>query len=526
VSATRDATSKPSTDELASLSREGLVALVLEQFEHIEELRGKIAALTHELQGLRRWRFGKRSEKLTAQTANAAQDQTPAGGAAPAPDPSPRKAPRRARPHGRNRLPEHLPRKPIRHEVPEADRICAGCHQPMTQIGEDVSEQLHVVPATACVLQHIRPKFACPRCRDHVVSAPLPPQAVDKCLASPALLAHVVTSKYADHLPLNRLVGILNRQGLNLTRSSLCGWVGATADALGPLYELLKKDVLASAYLQADDTTVPFLVPRLVHTKTGHLWVYRGDREHPHVVFEFSPDWKNGWPLRFLATYQGYLQADAYKGWDAVYARNPLVIEVGCMAHARRLWFEAKDTDPNRALRALSFIRQIYDLEDEAREMPPEGRKHLRQLKAAPVLATFRAWLDHLAGSLLPKSPLSQAWTYTHNQWSALVRYLEHGELEIDNNAAERALRPIALGRANWTFAGNEEGGRRAAILYSFVASSKRNGIDPLRYFTDVLERLPTHPKDDLVSLLPRWWKARPAEAANELAAAARGPSP
>ena len=493
------------------------MALVREQFAHVEELNRKIAALTHELIRLRRWKFGKRSEKVTRGT-DGAVGTAPAGAEAPPPPlPKPR---RKARPHGRQRLPEHLPRHRILHEIPEAERTCRGCQQPMTLIGEEISEQLDIVPATLRVLQHVRPKLACRHCQDRVVVAPLLPQAVEKCLASPGLLAHVVTSKYADHLPLNRLAGILGRQGVALTRSTLCGWVAATAEALTPLHELMKQDVLASFYLRADDTRVPYLDPPRDRTSTGHLWAYLGDRAHPHVVYDFSSDWSNTWPLRFLEPFIGYLQADAYKGWDAVHARNPRVVEVGCMAHARRYWFEAKDTAPVCAMKAIAFIRRLYDVENEARDMPPEGRKHLRQMKAAPVLPEFRTWLDEQVGSFLPKSPIGQAWTYTNNQWSALVRYLEHGELEIDNNGAERALRPVAIGRVNWMFAGSKEGGRRAAILYSFVQSCKRNGLDPLRYFTDVLTRLPTHPRRDLASLLPRSWAARRAALAEDPALA------
>lgn len=507
-------------DDLESFSRETLIALVREQFTHVGELNRKIAALTHELARMRRWRFGKRSEKVTKGT-DGAEGPVPAGAGTPDPPiPKPR---RKARPHGRQRLPEHLPRMRVLHEIPDAERTCPGCQQAMTLIGEEISEQLDIVPATLRVLQHVRPKLACRHCQDRVVVAPLPPQAVEKCLASPGLLAHVVTSKYADHLPLNRLAGILARQGVALTRSTLCGWVGATVAAIDPLYELMKQDVLASSYLRADDTPVRYLDPPRDRTSTGHLWAYLGDRAHPHVVYDFSSDWSNTWPLRFLEPFTGYLQGDAYKGWDAVHARNPRVVEVGCMAHARRYWFDAKDTDPVRAMKAISFIRQLYDVEDEARDMPPEGRKHLRQMKAAPVLAEFRTWLDNQAGSFLPKSPIGQAWTYTNNQWSALARYLEHGELEIDNNGAERALRPVALGRVNWMFAGNQEGGRRAAILYSFVQSCKRNGIDPLRYFTDVLVRLPTRPQRDLASLLPRSWAVRSAATAEGLALAGGG---
>jgi transposase len=518
VSQVHDPTARVPPDDLESLSRETLIALVREQFAHVEDLHRKIAALTHELARLRRWRFGKRSEKVTSGT-DGAEGSVPAGAEAPAP-PKPR---RKARPHGRQRLPEHLPRHRVLHEIPEAERTCPGCQQPMTVIGEEIAEQLDIVPATLRVLQHVRPKLACRHCQDRVVVAPPPPQAVEKCLASPGLLAHVVTSKYADHLPLNRLAGILSRQGVALTRSTLGGWIGAAAGALAPLHELMKQDVLASSYLRADDTPVRYLDPPRDRTSTGHLWTYLGDRAHPHVVYDFSSDWSSTWPLRFLQPFTGYLQADAYKGWDAVHARNPLVVEVGCMAHARRYWFEAKDTDPVRAMKAIAFVRQLYDIEDETRGMPPEGRKHLREVKAAPVLAELRSWLDAQAGSFLPKSPIGQAFTYTNNQWSALVRYLEHGVLEIDNNGAERALRPVAVGRLNWMFAGNEEGGRKAAVLYSFVQSCKRNGIDPLRYFTDVLVRLPTHPRRDLARLLPSAWAARSAAAAERLALAAGG---
>jgi transposase len=515
VSTSEHATVPAVPDDLESLPRERLIALVKEQFTHVEELRRKIEALTHELARLRRWRFGKRSEKVTGQAVAAAGDAPAGGEAATAPPPK-----RKARPHGRQRIPSHLPRCRIVLEVPQEKRACPGCQRPMRTIGEEVTEQLDFVPATLRVLQHVRPKLACRHCQDRVVVAPRPLQVVEKCLASPSLLAHVVTSKYADHLPLNRLAGMLARQGVELPRSTLCDWVGAVADALGPLHDLATADVLASSYLRADDTGLPFLDAPRDRTSRGHLWTYVGDERHPHVVYDFSRDWSNTAPLRFLATYAGYLQADAYKGWDAVYARSSRVIEAGCMAHARRFWFEAKDTDPVHALQAIAFIRQLHDVEEQARGMPPEGRAHLRQEKSAPVLATFRTWMDGLDGALLPKSPIGQAWTYTNNQWRALVRYLENGEIDIDNSGAERALRPVAVGRLNWMFAGNEEGGRRAAILYSFVHSCKRNGIDPLRYLTDVLERLPSTLMPDLATLLPRSWAARHAKASEHRALA------
>ena len=519
--AKRDKTPPPSPQPLSvdddvwldQQPRESLLALVRELRELTREQDGRIASLEHELAQHKRWRFGRRSEKLKGKPS--AQGTVPAGAAAGQAPPK-----RKARPHGRGKLPEHLPVDRAEHELPEADRICPGCQRPRTRIGEEVGSRLDFVPGYFRRRDDVRGTFACRFCQDEVKTAPLPPQAIPRCLATPSLLAYVVTSKYADHLPLNRLARIFKRQGVTLTRSTLCGWVGAVAQALAPLYELLRRDVLLSRVLGADDTTLPYLDPPRDRTRTGHLWCYFGDAHHPHVFFEFSPNWQNRWPLATLEGWQGHLQADAYKGWDAVFKRDPKVLEVGCNAHSRRKYFEARQTSSALATVALGYFRELYDVEREAKGMSPEGRRFLRQLKAEPVMRRFRVWLDEVRPKVLPKSPIGKALTYANNQWDALSRYLVDGELSIDNNATERELRMVAVGRANWMFAGDENGGHRAAIIYSFVASCQRNGIDPLAYFTDVLSRLGEHPRDDLAALLPRNWKPKAVTPANKIVTA------
>jgi len=310
-----------------------LLVLVKELRALTHEQDRRIASLQHELEQHRRWRFGRRSEKLSGKPP--AEGTTPPGspdGQAPS-DPASVAPKRKARPHGRGKLPENLPVHRVEHPPAEAHRICPRCQKPRTRIGEDGGSQLDYVPGYFRRLEHVQGKFACQFCQDEVVTAPQPPQAVPRCLASPGLLAYVVTCKFADHLPLNRLSGIFKRQGIEITRSTLCGWVGAVALALDPLYGLLRRDVLDSLILGADDTTLPFIDPPRDRTRCGHLWCYFGDKHHPHVFFEFSPDWTNSWPLQTLKGWQGHLQADAYKGWDAVFKRDPKVIEVGCWAH-------------------------------------------------------------------------------------------------------------------------------------------------------------------------------------------------
>jgi transposase len=326
----------------------------------------------------------------------------------------------------------------------------------------------------------------------------------------PGLLAQVVTAKYADHLPLNRQSEIFARHGVALARQTLCDWVAAAADVLTPLYEDLKTTVLTSTVLHTDDTVVPVLDRDRTETREGRLWVYVGDGRPADLVYDYTADRTRAGPIAFLGDFRGYLQADAYAGYDAVYATGR-VVEVACWAHARRYFFDAKASDPARALPALGFIQQLYAVEREVKGVEAGIRRARRAEQAAPVLTRFRQWLDAQADIVLPKSPIGEAVGYARAQWTALTRYTEDGALAIDNNVSERALRTIVTGRNNWTFCGSDAGGHRAAILYSLVATCKAHGIDPWAYLRDVLDRLPTHPNRRRADLLPRQWKAAQA---------------
>jgi hypothetical protein len=307
---------------------------------------------------------------------------------------------------------------------------------------------------------------------------------------------------------LNRLEGIFQRHGVELSRSTLCDWVGASARLLEPLVEEMKAEILASRKIHTDDTTVPVLDKNHEATKTGRLWVYVGDPAHEHIVFDYTPDRGSRDGQRaFLNGYKGYLQADAYAGYDAIYVSQE-VIEVACWAHARRKFFDAK-ADAVRSRIALGYIRELYEIEKRGRDLGEKERRDLRVAEAKPWLDTFKSWLDDEAKKIMPKSSIGGAISYALAQWGALIRYLDDGLLEIDNNRAERALRRVAIGRKNWMFAGSDEGGRRAAIVYSLIASCAALKIDPYAYLRDVLSRLPTTQGADALRLLtPKAWKA------------------
>jgi transposase len=520
-------------------------ALIDEQRRTLAEMGREKQALLHRMAQLLRRLYGRRSERLDAaqlllfgQAIEAAADAgaqaasgEAAAGATPAPDSLDSPAPRRGRPHGRRPLPAHLPRYRLEHPVAPEELTCpCGCTRCL--IGQVVTEQLEYAPASLFVLQHVRPKYACsdPACTHSpaVVIADKPPQPIEKGLPGPGLIAHVLTSKYADHQPLYRLEGILARHGVDLDRSTLGGWVEAAADLLLPLYALMASLVLGSRIIKTDDTTVPVLDKAKGQTRTARLWGYLGDDEHPANVFDYSPDHRNVWPVQFLAGYRGYLQADAYNGYDAVFAAGK-VIEVGCMAHCRRKFHDAKDSDPIPAHQALAFIRQLYAVEDKAKGLDDAGRLALRQAESVPVLERMHAWLLEQQAHALPKSPLGQAVGYALNQWQALCRYSTDGTLDIDNNASERLMKLVALGRKNYLFAGSDEGGKRAAVLYSFVATCKRHGVDPQAWFTDVLARIPSTPLSQLEQFLPHRWKqdkAAEADATAEPKAEAIGHPP
>jgi transposase len=536
-----------------------------------------------------------------------------------------KKKKRRCRSHGRGILPDNLPRRPLHHELCEAERICVCGHQ-RVDIGTDVSEQLDWQPASVFIVEHFIHKYACPHCRGKsadelmtapchcaddatsdaaapiticmntsdadktdagaskagaskagaskagaskadaskadaskadaanaatanaapadtstlsvanqagvtsaapkigaaVISARLPAMPIAKGLPGAGLLAQVIVSKYFDHLPLHRQQAIFARQGVALSRSTLCDWMAASAEVLRPLYDMMVSQVLKSAWLHTDDTKVKNLGHQPGTTALSRFWIYWGDRAHPYNVFDFTINRTRDGPQKFLADFRGYLHADAFSGYDALYlpashgppgAAAP-IIEVACNAHARRKFHEARGTDVLRSHLALAYYRQLYRLErgaDDA-ELDDEGRLRMRQELSKPILEKFHAWLVEQRPQVLPKSPMAEAINYALNNWAALIRYLDAGFLKIDNNTAEREMKRIAIGRKNWLFVGSDKGGRTASILYSFTSTCHRLKIEPWTYLRDVLTLLPTlraNPSPDrLVELLPDRWQA------------------
>jgi hypothetical protein len=336
-------------------------------------------------------------------------------------------------------------------------------------------------------------------------------------------LAHVITSKYADHLPLYRQEAMLARHGVALKRSTLCDWMAAAALVLRPLYDAMLADILLSRVVQTDETRVPVLDPTIEKTKSGRLWVYVGDREHPLTVYDYRPDKARAGPAEILKNYRGVLQADAANVFDGLYVPDTIT-EAGCQAHGRRYFHDARTSDPARAAVALATIGGFYAVEDEAnRRITAQNlsgdeadalRLRLRHEKTKPQLAVFAAWLDAEAKLVLPKSPIAQAIGYSQRHWVALVRFTEHGFLNIDNNASERALRAVAIGRKNWLFAGSDQGGVTAAIHYTMTQTCRRHGIDPFVYLQDVLTRLPEASPQSLSDLFPHHWAAAQRAAA------------
>ncbi len=473
------------------------------------------------LEQLLEWRFGQKREKIDERQlflfalqleatggdvkeviGEMEEDGKPDGGQPPSSGSGDK--PARSRGHGRKRLPRALLRERIEHELSEAERQCPHCARTMARIGEEVSERLEYVPAALKVVEEVRAKYAC-SCGGALQTAPKPAQPVEKGLAGASLLAQVAVSKYADHCPLHRQESIFRRHGAELSRKTMCGWMRQTAELLAPLYERLKKQALGSKVVQTDDTPVMVLDPELPKTRTGRIWTYVGAEA---TVYDYTPTRKRDGPERFLKDYRGYLQADAYAGYDQLYVKPERgLVEVGCMAHTRRKFYEARSSNLPCVSPALAYIGLLYRIERRARGLSADGRLALRQRWAVPVLEELRAYLERARMSALPKSPEGMAIGYTLSNWRALCRYAEDGDLAIDNNGAERSLRGVAVGRRNWTFFGSDRGGRTAAVLTSFMASCRQSRIDPWAYLRDVLTRIAAHPVNTLDELLPSNWK-------------------
>ncbi len=510
-------------------------SLIRELLETLHQQGLLIGNMQHQLERLLRQRFGRSSEKidpdqlllfaadiLAELDAPPATEPQPAPAADAPPPPAPAEKPKR-KGHGRRPLPAHLPRHPVLHDVPPDERACPDCGCQRQCIGAEVREQLDYRPASLVVIEHIRPKYACKECQGNVVIADRLPEPIEKGLPGPGLLAHVIVSKYADHLPLYRQERILAREGVAISRQTMCGWMATCAALLKPIYDAMVKAVLQSKAIQTDDTPVDVLDPGREGTRKGRIWIAIGDRDHRYWVYDFTPDRSGDGPARFFKDYQGYLQADAYSGYDALFKSGD-IIEVGCWAHARRKFYEARTTDPQRSHRVLAYIRRLYAVEADAKErkLDDDARRTLRQQLSVPILLELFAWLEGVRAQVLPKSPMGEAIGYALNHKAALLRYTEHGFLEIDNNASERGEKTIALGRKNWLFFGSEGGGATAAILFSLTESCKNLGVDPWAYLRDVLDRVSTHPASRIDELLPDRWEAiRRSREAAKLAQAA-----
>jgi transposase len=502
-----------------------LLATLHEQRQDNEQLRARLDQLLRRVYGPRAERFDP-NQPLLFPDANTPAPQAPA----PTPPAAAEQKTAKRQGHGRQQLPKHLRRERIDYTLTEAERACPCCGQLRHEIGSNVTEQLDYQPASLFVIEHVQHTYACAACQGQVHRADKLPQPIAKGLPGPGLLAYVVVSKHADHLPLYRLEHIVARQGVELTRSTLGGWLGQVADLLRPLYDTMIRRVLRTLVVHTDDTLVPVLDPEREHTRQGRLWVYLGDWLNPFNVFDYTPDRTQSGPQKFLETFRGYLQADAYAGYDRVY-KNQDVIEVACTAHARRKFYDARANDPERSHQALAYFRQLYDVEDQIRQAEAAARQRApmteteaalfrvwweeqvvlyRQEYALPIWLQFHAWLLAQQDKALPKSPLGEALGYALNQFQALLAYLWQGFLAIDNNWAEREMKRVAIGRKNWLFAGSDEGGKTAAVLYSFTSTCQRHGLDPFVYLRDVFRRLPTQPAEQLAELLPDRWRPLP----------------
>jgi len=410
---------------------------------------------------------------------------------------------------GRQPLPRHLKRERIVHDLADSEKHCAACQQDLRPIGEESSERYEYIPAQLTVIEDVCKKYAC-ACT--VKTATKPPQPIEKSTAGASLLAQVIVAKCVDHLPLHRQEKIFERHGVEISRQTMCGWLAQCAGLLKPLYAAAKEVLFQSKVIGTDDTGVKVLDAKLPFARTGRIWPYSGDQGHPVILYDYTATRQRAGPEEFLKGYRGHLQADAYGGYDAFF-KDPArgLIEVGCWAHARRYFHKALESDQGRMGPALLLIAQLYRVEKRARPLGPADRLRLRQFQSQPILDKLRNYLLEIQAEVLPKSPEGRAVRYTLKNWTALTRYCQDGDLEIDNNATERAIRGVAVGRNNWIFFGSDQGGKTAAVLRSFLASCQRVGVDPFLWLKDVLSRIADHPITRLAELLPHNWA--PAQA-------------
>ncbi len=504
--------------DLDRLNIAELKALLLEQHVQLHSHRAEIAALKLQILKLRRLQFGHKSEKRARQieqlelwveeleATDAQLSCAKAQGAESVPVAS---APKR-----RREFAAHLQRE-TQTIAPREER-CPDCGNALKHLGDDISEMLELEPVRFKVIRHVRPKLACAGC-DTIVQAPAPTRPIERGMAGPGLLAHVLVGKYADHLPLYRQTEIYAREGVELERSLLAQWVGSTSALLAPLADALRQHVFAADAVHADDTPIPVLAPGRGKTKTGRLWTYVRDERPagggtaPAVWFAYTPDRKGEHPERHLKDFTGILQADGYAGYSKIY-ESGRVVEAACWAHVRRKFVDLYELHRSKvAAEMLERIGALYAIEKEIRGRSPDERCAARRARSRPLLDEMKDWLQQALEALSQKSEAAKAIRYASNRWEALRRYCDDGRIEIDNNAAERALRCVALGRKNFLFAGSDAGGERAAAIYSLLGSAKLNGHNPETFLREVLTRIAEHPITRIAELLP--WNLETADA-------------
>lgn len=499
------------SDDLQTQLREAL-AVIAQRDEQIAEMAtvgayraARIKVLEAQLAAMNRALYGRRSEQLDPAQRQLFEEaleedivamQTELETLKESPS-VPRRQPKRLP------LPEHLPRVEVRHEP--ASCACAQCGNALTSMGEDVTEQLDCKPAEFFVRRHIYPKYACRAC-ETVTTAPSEASVIERGRPAPGLLAHVLVSKYADHLPLYRQQQIYQRSGVELARSTLADWTGAAGVALMPLVDAMKADLLQRSVIHADETPVSLLDPGAGKAARAYLFAYCATDGAPITTFDFCTSRSGEHAKRFLGAFRGHLVVDDYSGYKALFTEG--ITEVGCWAHIRRLFFELHAAKASaHAEPALRQIAELYRIEAQINGLDPPERLARRQREARPVLDAFGQWIDQLSANVSPNSGLAKALAHTRKRWPALVRYVDDAALPIDNNPVERSIRPIAVGRKNWLFAGSKAAGERAAAIMSLIATARQNGYEPYAYLKDVLTRLPTHPDRRIAELLPHRWR-------------------